>query len=220
MSTTGQELPGQKAQNRQYRKQEILAESQGVEQVSQPDVGAVSWRAAAQQEHASLVGEHQGQREHEARQRLAGELPVRLGCLGRGTGVRRKRLVGRAGIVAVLPRKGVNRAVLDLRRPVIVRDVERRDGIVGHDAVGEERRSMADATRVSSSRPRAVGGRVWRAAHDSTPRGAGFDNACTAGAVVMQRQCLGFLRVHRVCASVVDRVWRDASLTSWDGFTE
>ena len=74
----GQILPGEQPHDGEERQQEILAESQGIQQMAEPDIGAVAGRPPAQQQDSALVRQNQRKRKKQARERRAGELPVGL----------------------------------------------------------------------------------------------------------------------------------------------
>ena len=62
-------VPGQEAEHREDGKEEILAETEHVEEVAKPHVGAVAGRTAAEEKHAPFVREDERERENEARER-------------------------------------------------------------------------------------------------------------------------------------------------------
>ena len=88
-------VPGQQPDDREQRQQEILAESQAVEQGPQPDISAVAGRASPQHQHSPLVGRNERQRKDEARERCAGDAPV--GVFRRLFGLSGRLVPGKAG---------------------------------------------------------------------------------------------------------------------------
>ena len=62
-------LPGEEPEHREHREEKIGPETKGIEEMPQPDVGAVAGRSPPQEEHAPLVREHEREREDETRQR-------------------------------------------------------------------------------------------------------------------------------------------------------
>ena len=95
-------MPGQQAQDREDRQQEILAESQLIKQCPQPDVGPIPGRAPAENEHTSLIGRNERKREHKTHERCAGDAPVAvLGSRFDRGWIRRRRKIPGAGRQAI-----------------------------------------------------------------------------------------------------------------------
>ena len=109
-------LPGEQAEDREHREEEILAESNRIEEVPQPDVGAVTGGTSPQQQHAPFVREHERENEDEARQRHPRQRPVVVGG-------------GRAGVVGSGRRWTFGSRAVEIGVDLAQQAVERRVGL-------------------------------------------------------------------------------------------